>query len=73
MRWVRVQKTPGLTRCRLVAKGFEERTPDKDLVSAATPAFFALLILLAVGLQRDWFLDFLDTSTALLHADVLQE
>ena len=48
MRWVHVQKTPLLTRCRLVAKGFKEKIPDKDMVFAATPAFFTLLILPAV-------------------------
>eukprot|EP00969_Alexandrium_andersonii_P315371 13933085-Alexandrium_andersonii.AAC.1 len=31
MRWVHFQKTPVLARCRLVAKGFKERIPDKDL------------------------------------------
>eukprot|EP00969_Alexandrium_andersonii_P059106 2603699-Alexandrium_andersonii.AAC.1 len=31
MRWVHAQKTPLLTRCRLVAKGFKERIPDKDM------------------------------------------
>eukprot|EP00969_Alexandrium_andersonii_P297802 13162012-Alexandrium_andersonii.AAC.1 len=53
MRWVHVQKAPVLTRCRLAAQDFKERIPDKDLVFAATSAFFTLLILLAVGLQRD--------------------
>eukprot|EP00969_Alexandrium_andersonii_P223453 9869981-Alexandrium_andersonii.AAC.1 len=43
------------------------------MVFAATPAFFTLLILLAVGLQRYGFFDVLDISTAFLHADVPQE
>eukprot|EP00969_Alexandrium_andersonii_P163414 7223453-Alexandrium_andersonii.AAC.1 len=43
MRWVQIDKTPALARCRLVAKGFKERIPDKDFVFEATPAFFAFL------------------------------
>eukprot|EP00969_Alexandrium_andersonii_P362334 15459488-Alexandrium_andersonii.AAC.1 len=73
MQWAHVQKAPVLTRCRLVAKGFKERVPDKDLVFAATPAFFMLLVLLAVGFQRDCFLDVLAISIAFLHADIRQE
>ena len=57
-------------RARFVARGFDERVEDKDLLFASTPATTPLRILLALALARNWSIYVGDISTAFMHAPV---
>ena len=69
-RWVKVRKSDGTVRCRLVVRGYTQEVNDKDETFASTPSLTTLKLLLTLAVARGWHIAVGDISTAFLHAAV---
>ena len=69
-RWVKVRKTDGTLRTRLVVRGYTQEVADKDETFASTPSLTTLRLLLTLAVAKGWSVSTGDISTAFLHANV---
>ena len=69
-RWVKVRKSDGAVRCRLVVRGYTQQVEDKDETFASTPSLTTLKLLLTHAVAKGWHISVGDISTAFLHAAV---
>ena len=67
-RWVKVRKSDGKVRCRIVVRGYTQEVNDRDEVFASTPSLTTLKLLLTLTSAFGWFVTTGDVSTAFLHA-----
>ena len=67
-RWVKVRKSDGKVRCRVVVRGYTQEVNDRDEVFASTPSLTTLKLLLTLTSAFGWFVTTGDVSTAFLHA-----
>ncbi|CAE7376815.1 unnamed protein product [Symbiodinium natans] len=51
-RWVKVRKSDGTVRCRLVVRGYTQEVNDKDETFASTPSLTTLKLLLTLAVAR---------------------
>ena len=69
-RWVKVRKSDGTVRCRIVVRGYTQQVYDRDELFASTPSLTTLKLLLTLSSAFGWRIATGDVSTAFLHAAV---
>ena len=69
-RWVKVRKSDGAVRCRIVVRGYTQQVEDRDELFASTPSLTTLKLLLTLSSAFGWHIATGDVSTAFLHAAV---
>ena len=69
-RWVKVRKSDGTVRCRIVVRGYTQQVDDRDELFASTPSLTTLKLLLTLSSAFGWHIATGDVSTAFLHAAV---
>ena len=69
-RWVKVRKSDGAVRCRIVVRGYTQQLNDRDELFASTPSLTTLKLLLTLSSAFGWRIATGDVSTAFLHAAV---
>ena len=69
--WVKVRKSDGTVRCRIVVRGYTQQVDDRDeLFAYSTPSLTTLKLLLTLSSAFGWHIATGDVSTAFLHAAV---
>ena len=69
-RWVKVRKSDGTVRCRIIVRGYTQQVDDRDELFASTPSLTTLKLLLTLSSAFGWHIATGDVSTAFLHAAV---
>ena len=69
-RWVKVRKSDGTVRCRIVVRGYTQQVDDRDELFASTPSLTTWKLLLTLSSAFGWYIATGDVSTAFLQAAV---